>query len=121
METTTTTTPRRKLSRNWRRANAAYKVVLSIITGVNIMLLALNNSESFSIPNAYFEVFSVLSTCLPIGWSKLLDVVKEYEEELTPSPSVDEISERDSVDSNESLGVAKTETKEEKEAKEEQT
>ena len=78
----------RKLPRSVRKANLIYKWVMGILSGLNVALLALNNSDSITIPSLYFEIISVAATSFPILWSKLLDSLKEYEQELTPTPSV---------------------------------
>ena len=78
----------RKLPRSLRKANLIYKWIMGLLSGLNVALLALNNSDSITIPSLYFEIISVVGTSFPIIWSKILDSMKEYEQDLTPSPSV---------------------------------
>ena len=98
----------RKLPRSVRKANLIYKWIMGILSGLNVALLALNNSDSVHIPSIYFEIISVAATSFPILWSKLLDSLKEYENDLTPTPSVASPSVSPSVsiettDSNDSV------------------
>ena len=79
----------RKLPRSLRKANLVYKFVMALLTGMNITLLALNNSSEITIPSVYFEVISVLATSFPLVWSKILDSCKDYEDELTPNTSLE--------------------------------
>lgn len=81
-----------KLPKFWRKANACYKGFLGILTGLNVVLLTLNQSNEVEIPGLYFQIISVLATAAPIVWSKILDTAKEYHEELTPESSVNERS-----------------------------
>ena len=76
---------KRKLSRNWRRANFVYQLTLGAIGGANVLLAALNGTESINVPLVYFEVLCVLESFIPLAWSKLLDMVKEYTDQLTPA------------------------------------
>ena len=98
----------RKLPRSVRKANLIYKWIMGILSGLNVALLALNNSDSVHNPSIYFEIISVAATSFPILWSKLLDSLKEYENDLTPTPSVASPSVSPSVsiettDSNDSV------------------
>ena len=105
MSQSNTITSVRKLPRSLRKANTVYKVLMGLLTGVNIMLLALNNSDQIEIPHIYFEVISVLATSFPIIWSKILDELKEYHTDLTPEASVDELQAPDSPASTKSNPV----------------
>ena len=100
----------RKLPRSVRKANLIYKWIMGILSGLNVALLALNNSDSVHIPSIYFEIISVAATSFPILWSKLLDSLKEYENDLTPSPSVasPSVSPSDSIESTDSNDSVKT-------------
>ena len=109
----------RKLPRSVRKANLIYKWIMGILSGLNVALLALNNSDSVHIPSIYFEIISVAATSFPILWSKLLDSLKEYENDLTPSPSIraspqgeavasPSVSPSDSIESTDSNDSVKT-------------
>ena len=74
---------RRKLSRNWRKANLAYQIIIGAIGGLNAVLTSI--SGYIDIPTYYFQVLSVLMSFIPLGWSRLLDLVKSYEDDLTPN------------------------------------
>ena len=73
---------RRKLSKNMRRCNLAYKIIMAVIGGANVALA--NFAE---VPEIYFKVFSVLGVVFPLVWSNILDGCKEYEEQATPIDS----------------------------------
>ena len=100
----------RKLPRSVRKANLIYKWIMGILSGLNVALLALNNSDSVHIPSIYFEIISVAATSFPILWSKLLDSLKEYENDLTPTPSVasPSVSPSNSIESTDSNDSVKT-------------
>ena len=59
-----------------------------ILGGINLFLISLNNSEDINIPRVYFEVLSVILSVVPVVWTNILDKLKEYTNELTPTPSV---------------------------------
>lgn len=73
---------KRKLSKNMRRLNLVYKIVMATLGGVNIVFSAFPE-----IPTIYFKVVSVLGLMFPIMWSNILDGCKEYEEQATPQSS----------------------------------
>ena len=100
----------RKLPRSVRKANLIYKWIMGILSGLNVALLALNNSDSVHIPSIYFEIISVAATSFPILWGKLLDSLKEYENDLTPTPSVasPSVSPSNSIESTDSNDSVKT-------------
>ena len=100
----------RKLPRSVRKANLIYKWIMGILSGLNVALLALNNSDSVHIPSIYFEIISVAATSFPILWSKLLDSLKEYENDLTPTPSVasPSVSPSNSIETTDSNDSVKT-------------
>ena len=77
----------RKLPRSLRKANFIFKLLMAALAGTNIILLALNSSESVNIPTIYFEIMSVLASAAPPVWSNFLDKCKEYIAELTPPDS----------------------------------
>ena len=77
----------RKLPRSLRKANFIFKVLLAGLSGINVLCLALNSSDSIAIPTVYFEIMSVACSALPVIWSNFLDKCKEYVSELTPAQS----------------------------------
>ena len=90
----------RKIPKYMRRMNFGYEIALVVLGTVNLFLSSLD--ETWHIPPKYFEVYSVISSILPVMWSKILDVSKKYDAALTPpsstAPSVR--SEHSSVVSN---------------------
>ena len=77
----------RKLPRSLRKANFIFKLIMAALAGINIILLALNSSDSVNIPTIYFEIMAVLASAAPPVWSNFLDKCKEYIAELTPPDS----------------------------------
>ena len=81
----------RKLSRCMRKVNLAYKIIM-ILLGTSNGLFAALESHGLEIPKLYYVIFSVAASFLPVVWSKILDDVKQYHEELTPDQSLDSVS-----------------------------
>lgn len=75
-----TTHTSRKLSKNMRRANLVYQVLLSCLGGLNLVFIMLD-----FIPEEYFEVLSVLESVFPVVWTHILDACKQYVNDATPS------------------------------------
>ena len=80
-------TQTRKLPRSLRKANFVFKLGMAALSAANLILLALNSSESVTIPTIYFEIMAVLASAAPPVWSNFLDKCKEYIAELTPPDS----------------------------------
>ena len=55
-----------------------------ILAGVNMFLMALNQSKTVHVSELYFEIFAALITIVPVLWSNVLDKCKEFQEEETP-------------------------------------
>ena len=75
----------RKLPKSIRTANLVYQILMIVLAGVNMFLLALNQSSTIKIPELYFETFAALITIVPVLWTNGLDKCKEYMDESTPS------------------------------------
>ena len=55
-----------------------------VLAGVNMFLMALNQSKTVHVSELYFEIFAALITIVPVLWSNVLDKCKEFQEEETP-------------------------------------
>ena len=75
----------RKIPRYLRRMNFAYEIIMVVLGTLNLFLSSLD--ETWHIPAKYFEVYSVISSILPVMWTKILDVSKKYDAALTPPSS----------------------------------
>ena len=69
----------RKLTKNMRRANYVYQILMSVVAGVNFILSTLTQ-----VPIEYYQIFSVITAAFPVIWTKILDASKQYESEQTP-------------------------------------
>ena len=73
-------TQTKKLPRYMRRLNLIYKILMIGMAVVNTGLIMLNWGTT-----VYYEVFSAISTLVPVFWSKVLDETKIYIDDLTPN------------------------------------
>ena len=74
----------RRLPRSLRKANVVYQFLMGLLSGTSFFLASLNASSEINISPLYFQIVSVLASAVPIVWSKFLDAMKDYEQELTP-------------------------------------
>ena len=68
----------RKLSKTMRRLNLVQKIIMGILAGVSLMLASLTDTDDL-----YFKIVSVFSSAFRIGWSRMLDACKDYENDIT--------------------------------------
>ena len=54
------------------KANIGFKIFTIILFVGNTVMIAINNSGSFTVPEVYFEVFGSIVAALPVLWSSLL-------------------------------------------------
>ena len=77
----------KKIPRWLRKMNIGYQVILSVLGAANLTLSMLD--DSIHIPKVYYEICATLLSVIPVFWTKLLDGMKQYQADLTPSPSSD--------------------------------
>ena len=78
----------RKLPRWLRKVNIGYQILLSLLTATNFALSYIDSHDTFDVPKIYFELCSILLAGMPIVWTKFLDSMKQYQNDLTPSDSI---------------------------------
>ena len=78
----------RKLPRWLRKVNIGYQIMLSLLTATNFALSYIDSHDTFDVPKIYFELCSILLAGMPIVWTKFLDSMKQYQNDLTPSDSI---------------------------------
>ena len=74
----------RKLPKPLRKANLVYQILMILLAGVNMFLMALNQSKTVHVSELYFEIFAALITIIPVLWSGILDKCKQFEADETP-------------------------------------
>ena len=79
----------RKLPRWVRKLNVVYQLTLIGLTGLNGLFAVLEANDEFEIPKTYYQLASVALAALPVVWSKFLDSMKEYQNDLTPNSSLE--------------------------------
>ena len=79
----------RKLPRWVRKLNVVYQLLLLALMGANGLFAILESDEDIMIPKMYYQVCSVALAALPVAWSKFLDSMKEYQNDLTPDTSIE--------------------------------
>lgn len=80
----------RKLPKSVRKLNVVYQILLALLGVTNSLLLVIESSDEVTIPKIYYEICSIALAGLPIVWSKFLDSMKEYHNNLTPNDSINE-------------------------------
>lgn len=81
----------RRLPRGWRIANQIYLIIITPFAFINGILSILHNIYGI-IPPFYFELSSAILCALPVTWSKILDAVKEYQDEEETSNNEHQVS-----------------------------
>ena len=79
----------RKLPRWVRKLNVVYQLTLLGLTGLNGLFAVLEANGEFEIPKIYYQLASVALAALPVVWTKFLDSMKEYQNDLTPNSSLE--------------------------------
>ena len=79
----------RKLPRWVRKLNVVYQLTLLGLTGLNGLFAVLESDNDITIPKMYYQLASIALAALPIVWSKFLDSMKEYQNDLTPNNSME--------------------------------
>ena len=74
-----TTHTSRKLSRPMRIANMVYQLFMVAVSGINLLLLAIDKIDGVTIPELYFQIISVIIGVFPVVWSKFLDACKQIQ------------------------------------------
>ena len=69
----------RKLSKPMRMANMVYQMFMVGVSGINLMLLAIDKIDGVTIPELYFQIISVIIGVFPVVWSKFLDACKQIQ------------------------------------------
>ena len=87
----------RKLPRWVRKLNVGYQLLLLALTGVNGLFPVLESDNDITIPKMYYQLASIALAALPVVWTKFLDSMKEYQDNLTPSNSVENGSPPNSI------------------------
>ena len=77
----------RKLPRWMRKMNIGYQILMSLLAAVNFGL-SMWEQDGDKVPKVHLKICSILAAMLPVVWSKILDSAKEYQHDLTPSPSI---------------------------------
>ena len=76
----------RKLPRCVRKINVGFQIVM-ILLGVANFGLSIWEREGGNIPKEYYQICAILEAMFPVAWSRILDSLKQYQNDLTPSDS----------------------------------
>ena len=80
----------RKLPRCVRKLNVAYQIIM-VLLGISNGVFGAVESHGFDVPKMYYVIFSIGASFLPVVWSKILDSLKQYHNDLTPPDTSPEI------------------------------
>ena len=72
---------KRKIPKPIRKLNFLYKVLMALLTGINLALSVFSD-----VNDLYYKIVSVIISILPVVWSEILDATKIYIDDKTPSP-----------------------------------